>query len=1404
MKPLPSLFILALLLMPWVLGPAPGQGPGVMLGPCCDAAAAAGARGSSQEHWEAKPELASPWLLAYVPIRSCHRVLKDKYGAFSPPAFHADFPVSFWCNWTIWAGSRKHIIIYIQGFITKDACNKNEDKILFEGVSSLVENSVVYACWKKEMHVFATFAQAVHVVLLKRYLPNQRDGGFKGKYYIFQDQQGASSSKDGAISGTSAPKLQKKGGGFQSGWVGNLRGALGFAATRGSSTVLSSEQMQGRGITVDTMAVGRPTELLPRERARTQALETTAPSELGSQLLEAPGIGTPEGIIPTAAQDTWGQNPSVSEGSAVSSAPVHSVPLETPVLGAFQGAEPFWQPAGVSLESSQPVLRPKGLGHLQLTIRPTGLALAAHSEPLSPGTGQSQQGTDPSRDSQLSRASLEKEGSNALLSVPADGLTKGLVPSLRSPSDVVTRDHLQSLPDRSQSSLGRLSVPKPELGTTGLQHTKLMDIFPLGSFGGAVRRRTALHPTAPGLAAPALATGLEHPLTPVPALGTEAIPVPVISSTVPVPAGFGSLDLVPEAPLPPQVESLPMVPSPPAALDWDTITLRQRNISPASPGGQEMVSPRPPCHASAASELGTDESSRCLGPGKQKQKLVLGQGGEITSSVGLMARSPSPVFVTVPGPAVRLAQPEGHVSRGSGVTPASLSDTREVPKVPVQHQDSAASDKPASVSISRGSEMQGVTETVQVGAGQRTAASFSTTPAHPDLPAAPWGEALPRDQKPWEPSGVARNTQMAGGQQGKHADVSELGPPWVTEFFPIRSCHRVLRDGSGLFHLPLHVDIKANIWCNWTIWAGPQKHIVIYVQGFQGSDGCGNNQDRIIFQGVSSSLETKVVFACHNRGTLVFAAQATEVQVLLLSGSGSRSHEYRYFRGQYYVFRDSEAVDSSNDTIAAPQEPVQETSKNESWRTVETKGLLSMLTAPPGPPTAPAGGRIQPGVVSPEEMGQHSPDLMEDDQSGANQSERGQDETRLEKNLKDRGSKGREAEGDMLMEPAPAGQDTGGKAEPPALELSPGTALVTVVPCHLAGSPCSEMPSSSVGVSASGSPSEVAAAAHHTQTPELAEPPLSTSTKPPLYPSPGVTAADVVPLGGRTEEILDLISSVGNDTGLQSQHHPGDVLFEVTAEIKPKDWIPHGVSEVQKGLLESLKDHIQKNLKLSANRVSEIKLKDVKRTSDANLLLTFWLHLEPEDRNVSLLLRSHLEELLGTSVGVEKLQLVSLFVEDVNECQAGLGLCGEEAECFNGVGTYLCRCKQGYEDHSPTKSGTLCIRAPRAGISTFLRHADMLVGAALVAGLVLLVAFGGLCVTALCGQAPRRSPRPEEPAVRAVEEPAMELHSLGQCLQLDPLQLKLRARAPEWLWNVRVPPGQAGQGQQFPEQPPPL
>lgn len=35
-----------------------------------------------------------------------------------------------------------------------------------------------------------------------------------------------------------------------------------------------------------------------------------------------------------------------------------------------------------------------------------------------------------------------------------------------------------------------------------------------------------------------------------------------------------------------------------------------------------------------------------------------------------------------------------------------------------------------------------------------------------------------------------------------------------------------------------------------------------------------------------------------------------------------------------------------------------------------------------------------------------------------------------------------------------------------------------------------------------------------------------------------------------------------------------DVLFEVTIEIRTKDWIPRGGSELQKDLLESVKNHV--------------------------------------------------------------------------------------------------------------------------------------------------------------------------------------------------------------------------------------
>ncbi|CAH2253685.1 N-acetyllactosaminide beta-1,3-N-acetylglucosaminyltransferase 2 isoform X4 [Pelobates cultripes] len=127
-------------------------------------------------------------MLAYVPARSCHVQLTNESGKFSPPVFYGNMDTYLWCNWTILAGPGKHIIIYINGFQTNLNCDENQDEIIFEGVSSTVENSVVYACWNKYTHVYATEAVAVHIVFLWRSFSHISSSKyFEGKYYVFED-----------------------------------------------------------------------------------------------------------------------------------------------------------------------------------------------------------------------------------------------------------------------------------------------------------------------------------------------------------------------------------------------------------------------------------------------------------------------------------------------------------------------------------------------------------------------------------------------------------------------------------------------------------------------------------------------------------------------------------------------------------------------------------------------------------------------------------------------------------------------------------------------------------------------------------------------------------------------------------------------------------------------------------------------------------------------------------------------------------------------------------------------------------------------------------------------------------------------------------------------------------------
>ncbi|KAL8173284.1 UNVERIFIED_CONTAM: hypothetical protein K2H54_043950, partial [Gekko kuhli] len=151
--------------------------------------------------------------------------------------------------------------------------------------------------------------------------------------------------------------------------------------------------------------------------------------------------------------------------------------------------------------------------------------------------------------------------------------------------------------------------------------------------------------------------------------------------------------------------------------------------------------------------------------------------------------------------------------------------------------------------------------------------------------------------------------------------VTELGFPWLMVYLPIKSCHVTLMDDTGTFSPPPFSSVQTNHWCNWTIWAGPDKHILIYIKGFEGKPDCEENQDKILFQGVASSVENKVVYACRNHGTLVFATQAVAAHVVFLSKASSQNHGPKRFKGRYSIFEDHQ-MSTSADGSVVPEEPM--------------------------------------------------------------------------------------------------------------------------------------------------------------------------------------------------------------------------------------------------------------------------------------------------------------------------------------------------------------------------------------------------------------------------------------------------------------------------------------------------
>ncbi|XP_053236339.1 uncharacterized protein LOC128409867 [Podarcis raffonei] len=827
------------------------------------------------------------------------------------------------------------------------------------------------------------------------------------------------------------------------------------------------------------------------------------------------------------------------------------------------------------------------------------------------------------------------------------------------------------------------------------------------------------------------------------------------------------------------------------------------------------------------------------------------------------------------------------------------------------------------------------------------------------------------------------DTSLNGSQESK----PELGFPWLLVYLPVTSCHAVLEGDAGTFSPPDLSRMPGNSWCNWTIWAGPHKHILIYIEGFEGISQCEENQDKLIFQGVLSSVESKVTYACRNHGTLVFAAQAVAVHIVFLSTMSSHNHSHKYFKGRYYVFEDYETftggerpvVKSNSSAGLSPKSFIMHsqhildfvntsrklssknglpaTSKERWWRNGKATSLESFLqptvsllktkkkvtlkpldmkrihVAKPTiddirngnitsssnfkktlvlesssfenedkaimykPIASSATLRVSQKVrmmtklvamkghgtvtesVNLQNSGHRTtrwkpaymsntgrtilgtsalsgttfPQMFMEDQrtpvsppksipekkqeqvphsllTNSEFSRKIMDEMELQhlelqevytgeqRNNQAFGEENGNRDKYIAVTTAVGKNDSRGAEQlttemPDIPTAKPETYLTTVGDPNVLPAPSLRMlnrkllgPTTTTATNFQAVPSKNSKG---TQVEAVSTSPLNNpvtrnterlqkkriNPNPPYSPSAQVSSHKTsLKAENNSYERDSVLKPHDNYFVLESEHNPGDLLFEISFGIENKGWSSPIGSELEKALIDSIKSQVQEKVKLLSIKVKEVKLKEIIRKEETetdrqngpNLIFMFWLHLTPEEKNISHLLHLQLEDLGGTSVEVGKVQTV--VVRDVNECSSGIGLCGDKAICRNGYGTYICQCKEGYEDRSPKNSGTLCFHNPQTGISSLFRYTEILVGTTVFFICALVVVISVLC-SIVRNKFTKKDLHFQEAALPGTST-SFDQNNIHPLLSLDPGLLKLRAKSPERPLQQRTSPSE--------------
>ncbi|XP_074063061.1 uncharacterized protein LOC141502296 [Macrotis lagotis] len=1693
-----------------------------------------------------EPKRRLSWTEIYIPVKRCHAILKNKIGEFSIPVVRNRHFKNIWCNWTIWAGPRNHIIIYVQGFRGSKDCEENQDKIIFQGVASIVESSIAYACWNKRMHVYATQALAVNVaLLLKTYSQRHQYKHFRGKYYIFRDPRARTSEREDS---TIQVPFQRPSSKLPYTSPG-LKVELPIVMSQRSLEITTSELMPSKTL--------QPERSFSWEREKFEFSETSLPFSEGlSDIFCAGGImvtktlgmdemSLGDGLFSktlgkTVAFDTrWleiiEEKNILSPGSTLNDLSIETEILyeNTPYLVGSEQSTIMenWtkniksgrtdNQTNYLIHTSEDVpinIKPTVISHSVFTFLSDSefLERTEHSKnekiQISPSqiwskppeSGQQSllqtqmtfftdsMGNHMSSISLVNEIQLTLEGSLHLIPVvPTVNMAVAFSPKSFKNDDLLTDPHSEVV-----TSLEIVQSPGGEMIWSSSQEVLSEAGFTLIMASPDGMRLVPELPSTISIRTTVVrAEDESEPLLQI----TRSLPGP--AETANLASSISSEDIssryqasLAEADLS-QEMSLLFTRYQKSLFDAKlTLTLPQEAMSEIVP---EWVLPNLPMSISSVyhneqvieQSLGIplaitlaamlEPKWPSMGPVETRAEMdamlivqsVTTPFASVNHEESMVATmlsldiplshhthfsksnmeyhfsNPTEVSLAfLPTPTLGINEDEftpSSLSRHSWADPEEMLTSIGKTEPPLSFT-SRNIDLTTIVSSPRGcalslvnlfdvllegeplikKETQNMSQLVPKDASlgieiPLITKTYEMTP----LSALQWtpsrvmnlswelGElqnevtvqpskkdAVVNEFNPWKASNSlgkdktptkfnftyllpsvptmsldkyvqtgdlsvvasslslwSENTNLLEAKTLQ--DSSEvLTSTSMTACIPIRRCHVVLKDTFGTFSLPENLNSSwLNICCNWTIWAGSKKHIVVYIRGLEGSESCDLSQDKIIFQGVSSSVERKTYSACRRQGTLIFATQALAVHVVFLSLRHIPS-----LKGEYFVFTDPVrqvppklAIDSSSATSQKLRErtlsnmssypelvtkpwPGSFPNPNTIYMSLENKGqmvtempklknkklvrgegkaldwkylhsllplalekvplirstnftpilfrkelsrptetikistgsdsvvahrmtsipitpygyksenkasqddlpmdsfifhphwssktfpLMELLPKPVGisdRSTASVQKQRLPWITARTEklvwqgdlatskssklysrltaQGKRKPQEAVNNHDHLYQSltshvmlVKGKNfleiRSGVDKSITGPSNIPKEdelfpsllfnEEQIVAQESSATGKEKGGKTSPTSDELSEGVSLdpvrfITLGNIRLLNEELLDRGNSrkvttaNVYVGDSISPDsltellpslktlqtplnflrEVTDEIHPSATAAHSSAPIPNLkakedwlAKAMMSLVPGqmwktMTVDGVLVLTPGYSDAKANSPSFGNETVLDFQHYPGDILYEVAIEMDYQVETPYSASEVEKVLEDSFKQEIGEYLDHFSPEADAFKLTRIKRKDTSNATFIFWLHLRSRGRNMSdnlmsqsgasesSALQSQLRTLIRDTVEALQLHLKSLFIHDVNECEIGLGQCGEGAECFNGVGSYICHCKDYYEDRSPMQIGTLCVHVPHSGVEFSFSYLDLLISVVVFATIILLL-----------------------------------------------------------------------------------